>query len=157
MIYKTIVIYIIRIKILYSVFCSLPLQNEASPISRNTETIMISDSLLKEVFQGLSLLTNHLTFCMKMLTTKNSPFIFRCVGSIQKGKFPTMGKWGYKMEKNEMLRHKMINLSSGYVSLSEHNVEGQEFLISISRGQISISYHLSNKDFETLVTGINNF
>jgi len=68
-----------------------------------------------------------------------------------------MGKRGYKMEKNEMLRHKMINLSSGYVSLSEHNAEGQEFLISISRDQISISYHLSNKDFETLVTGINNF
>ena len=89
MIYKTIVIYIIRIKILYSVFCSPSLQNEASPISRNTGTIMISDSLLKEVFQGLSLLTNHLTFCMKMLTTKNYLLSFSdvLVQSI-KGNFP---------------------------------------------------------------------
>lgn len=58
---------------------------------------------------------------------------------------------------NEMIKHEMINLSSGYVSLSEHTLEGQEILISISRDNISISYHLSKADFKIISKAMNKF
>lgn len=92
MIYRNIVIYIIRIKMLYSEFCNPQLQNDARPISRNAETTMISGNLLKEVFEGLPLLTNHFTFCMKMLNTNQTllSLFLKDVGSISKGDFP---KW----------------------------------------------------------------
>jgi hypothetical protein len=67
---KTIVINTYKRKVFCGV-CNPPLQTDNSPISRNAETIMVSVNLLKEVFEGLTLLTNHLAFCMKILNTKN--------------------------------------------------------------------------------------
>ena len=84
-------IYIIKIKG-YCGFCSPHLQNDISPIFRNTETIMISDNLLKEIFKGLSSLTNHLTFCMKILNTKISFYFFNVVsGSLPEQHLPFKG------------------------------------------------------------------
>jgi hypothetical protein len=102
----TIVIYIIRIKILYNEFCSSPLQNEISPISRNIKTTMVSGNLLEAVFKGLPLLTNHFTFCMKMLIIKTLLSLFlKDVGSIQKRNFPTNG--------NEVLKMFIIESTDG--------------------------------------------
>lgn len=79
-------LYSIKIKILYSVFCNPQLQNEASPTYRNQYTLFRPVKLLKEVFEGLTLLTPKLTILMKILNIK-TPFIFRCFGSIQKASF----------------------------------------------------------------------
>lgn len=77
----------------YCGFCSSHLQNDISLIFRNAETIMISNNLPKEIFRGLSLLINHLTFCMKILNTKTFLFSINAViGPLPKQHIPFKGK-----------------------------------------------------------------